>query len=306
MVDNRSSDLSVAIAAFGDRPDWAPLLGPSATAHDRWLAAVVLGAQGRYAAACALLERVHADPLAPLAVRAHASVTRAAHLRQLGGHGVARRWDAAGLALATRSGGDRPTDHDDWSSVLGADCGFGPEGARLDALIGLAADAIGLGDYQAADRLLLRVERDVTKQSSWRPSVRLFWVRAELALSRQRPVEAVRWARRAVELSGVGGSLRHKIKSELVFTVADSANGIAGVVTVSRLNSLVKRVMGTDLRTLEWVVLLLLADQLAGAEPARSTTFRQSGLAVLKEVRRSSDPLGRRVLDLSPWVPDLG
>jgi hypothetical protein len=273
------------------------------------LAAVVLGAHGRYAAAGALLDGLYADPRAPVTVRAHASVTRAAHLRQLGGHAAARHWDARGLALATEadtsSEGDRYDIHDDRYCPDGDGYGLGPRGARLDALIGLAADAVGLGEHGIADRLLHRVERALVKQVTWRPSVRLSWVRAELALSRQCPAEAARWAGRAVQLSSAAGATRHEIKSALVLVVAESTGGIGCVEAVNRLNVLADRAAGLDLRTLEWVVLLLLAGQLADVQPDRAMACRRSGLAILRDIRRSSDPLGRRVLDSSPWVPDL-
>lgn len=295
----------LARAAFGDRPDLVPAPGRPRDAGDRWLAAVVLGALGRYAAAAALLDGLTADPRTSPVLRAHASVTRAAHLRQLGGHADARRWDARGLAFATgaveadrvggRAGGIR--DEDDRY-------GLGPAGARLDALIGLAADAVGLGDAETADRLLHRVERDNVKQISWRSSVRLSWVRAELALSQQRPAEAVPWAGRAVELSRDAGAVRHRLKSELVLVVSESTTGTGCDEAVSRLNALAEGVAGAGLRTLEWVVSLLLADWLADRDPDLADAHRRNGLATLREIRRASDPLGRRVFDRSPWVPD--
>ena len=86
-------------AAFGDAPERVP---PGAgDPEERWLVAVALGGQGHYAAAAAELERLAAGPGVPARVRAHAAVTRAAHLRQLGGHAAARAHDARGLRLAT-------------------------------------------------------------------------------------------------------------------------------------------------------------------------------------------------------------
>jgi hypothetical protein len=59
------------------------------------------------------------------------------------------------------------------------------------------------------------------------------------------------------------------------------------------------------LDTLEWVSHTLLAAVMEATEPARSTERRRSGLLILREIRRRSDPLGRSVFDASPWVPSL-
>lgn len=86
-------------AAFGDRPDLVITARP-AQPRDRWLAAVVLGGQGRYAAAAVLLDELIAgrDPV----LAAFAASTLASHRRQLGGHAAARVLDATGLhRLAT-------------------------------------------------------------------------------------------------------------------------------------------------------------------------------------------------------------
>ena len=109
-------------AAFGSTPHRIPRA--AVDPEERWLVAVALGGQGYYAAAAAELERLTADPAVPLRVAAHAAVTRAAHLRQLGGHAVARSWDARGLRLATAA------------SVGSAHCdGTDAGAARIDALV---------------------------------------------------------------------------------------------------------------------------------------------------------------------------
>ncbi len=121
----------IANAAFGDDPGRWPL--PTAqSAEELWLRAVVAGGQGRYASAyadLAYLRRVHrVGRLASLA-----NSTQASFLRQLGRHDEARGWD--GRALAT-AGGDA-------------------EGIA-DALIGLAADALGVGRFAASAAALRR------------------------------------------------------------------------------------------------------------------------------------------------------
>ena len=86
---------------FGSTPHRSPPRGRRP--RERWLVAVALGGQGHYAAAAAELERLAADPPSRGGSPSHAAVTRAAHLRQLGGHAVARSWDARGAAPGTRT-----------------------------------------------------------------------------------------------------------------------------------------------------------------------------------------------------------
>ncbi len=84
-------------AAFGSDPlpDPAVVRG-SGSPRERLLAAIVLGAQGRYAAAATLLDRLRheADPV----TASLAASTLASHRRQLGGHRLARALDGEGLA----------------------------------------------------------------------------------------------------------------------------------------------------------------------------------------------------------------
>jgi hypothetical protein len=181
-------------AAFGDQPGRWPL--PSATTpHQLWLRAVAAGGQGRYANAVAdlgvLRGRVSAGLLASLA---HS--TQASFLRQLGWHALARGWDGRALSLA------------------GAD----PE-ARADALIGLAADALGVGRFAAAATLLARVEPMLVPD---RLAVRRGWVSAELAMATGDGATAVRHAEEAVELAGAMPvpSARHRVKSDVVLAAA--------------------------------------------------------------------------------------
>src|ERR1700733_13494237 len=123
---------TLAAAAFGDQPALWPLPTAS-TPSELWLRAVAAGGQGRYGSAyrdLALLRRGAASGrlVTPLVSLAHS--TQGSFLRQLGWHTRARGWDGRALALA------------------GAD----PE-ARADALIGLAADALGVRRFPAAATL---------------------------------------------------------------------------------------------------------------------------------------------------------
>lgn len=189
-------------AAFGDQPDRWPL--PAATTpSELWLRAVAAGGQGRYGSAyrdLAVLRRC--VPAGRLASLAHS--TQGSFLRQLGWHARARGWDGRALALA------------------GAD-----SEARADALIGLAADALGVGRFGAAATLLARADPElaacpVRGAVPDRLPVRRRWVAAELAMARGDGAIAVRHAEEAVELARAveRPSERHRVKSDVVLAAA--------------------------------------------------------------------------------------
>jgi hypothetical protein len=193
--------VSLTAAAFGGEPGAWPL--PSAaTPPQLWLRAVAAGGQGRFASArtdlAALLRDASAGPLASLAHSTAGSL-----LRQLGWHTLARGCDGRAAALA------------------GAD----PE-ARADALIGLAADALGVGRFAACATLLARSTEVTATIPAHRLAVRRGWVTAELAMATGDGVTAVRHAERAVELAaepsgaGCARSARHQVKSEVVLAAA--------------------------------------------------------------------------------------
>jgi hypothetical protein len=244
---------AVRQAAFGDRPDLPVRVRPGTAPVERWLVAVALGGQGRYAAAAAELGRLLADPSVPTAVAAHAAITRAAHRRQQGGHAAARPDDALGLRLALAAGGrGDPT-------VDGTDA----RAARIDALVGLAADAVGLGAAAVAVRLLDRADREAEDHPSWRPAVRTGWVRAEVALLRGRADEAVPPAERALAGARVAGSARHVLKSRLVLVVARGAAGVlAPADAVEELDAIGTGCARLRQLPLEWPCALAAADLL--------------------------------------------
>jgi hypothetical protein len=193
---------TLATAAFGNEPGRWPL--PTATTpHQLWLRAVASGGQGRYGSAygdLALLRRSLADRR--LVSLAHS--TQGSLLRQLGWHTLARGWDGRALALA----------------------GTDPE-ARADALIGLAADALGVGRLAAAATLLTRADAalgpaQLPVHVADRLAVRRRWVAAELAMATGEGAIAVRHAEEAVELAQamVVASARHRVKSDVVLAAA--------------------------------------------------------------------------------------
>lgn len=187
----------LADVAFGADPGRWPL--PSARgAEQLWLRAVGAGGQGRYAAARAdLTELIRSEPAGrwrSLALAAHASF-----LRQLGWH-----WRAHDL------------DGQAWAA------GAGDPESGVDALSGLAADALGVGRLAASAALLARAEDLAVRGVPDRQLVRLAWVHAELAMAGGDGECAVRHARRAVELAAQAAppSQRHRVKSDVVLAAA--------------------------------------------------------------------------------------
>jgi hypothetical protein len=272
-------------AAFGDRPD--AHVGGTAPGRDRWLAAVVLGGQGRYAAAAALLGELlrHPDPV----LASLAASTLGSHRRQVGGHAVARRLDAAALAgLGAARGWDGDRD------------GVDLLGARSDALLGLAADALGTGRLSTARRLIATA--DGLGDVGWRGQVRLRWVRAEVELAAGRPDAALPHAEAALRRARAAGAARHLAKSEMVLSATLATCG--GVTERLRARHLaedvVDRAMEYGLLPLVWPSSLLLAD----LDPGRADRHRRRAAGALHCVLRRSDPVARRLAASSPWVPD--
>jgi hypothetical protein len=189
----------IANAAFGDAPQQWPL--PAAQCvEELWLRAVVAGGQGRYASANADLASVRrAHRSGRLASLAHS--THASFLRQLGWHDKARGWDGRAFAVAS---GD-------------------PE-AVGDALIGLAADALGVGRFAASAAALERAA-GLLDGGPPRLAVRLAWVSAELAMVTGDGAAALGHAERACDLATPLGSTRHRVKSDVVLAAALCSDG---------------------------------------------------------------------------------
>ena len=249
---------TLAAAAFGDQPAHWPL--PTATTPNQlWLRAVAAGGQGRYGSAyrdLAVLRRGAAS--GRLVSLAHS--TQGSFLRQLGWHAPARGWDGRALALA------------------GAD----PE-ARGDALIGLAADALGVGRFATAAALLARADSamaacPIRGAVPDRLPVRRRWVGAELAMACGDGAVAVRRAEEAVELAQAMGqaSERHRVKSEVVLAAALCSAGDterARVVAEAALDATGR----SGLIPLRWAVACLLID-------IRSVTFSAQKLVEIRDV----------------------
>ncbi|RSD22189.1 hypothetical protein [Amycolatopsis eburnea] len=277
-------------AAFGSDPLPDPAVlrgGGSGSGKERLLAAVVLGAQGRYAAAATLLGRLRhdADPV----TASLAATTLASHRRQLGGHRLARALD--GEALAKVAGLESEPDPD----------GLDAAGARADAFLGLAADNLALGRQQAARRLAARAAEE---HAGWRACVRGGWVGAEIELAAGHGAAAVAPAERAFQTAVARGARRHAVKSGIVLAVAVRAAGRPDHREIS--DGLVGNALATaeecELLSLLWPAALVAAD----LRPGHAEEYRFRVAQVLHAVLRSADPCGRRIAGESPWVPDPG
>lgn len=221
---------TLADAAFGIDPARWPL--PAAhTPEQHWHRAVAAGGQGRYA--CAQSELAMVGGTGPVA--SLAASTTASFLRQLGWHDRARGWDGWALGLAV------------------------DDEARADALIGLAADALGVGRVALSARLLDLARAAVDAAGVPRLPIRLAWVSAELAMVTGRGADAVAHAERAVALAARGPSVRHAVKSDVVRAAAACCAGDVDGARASADRAL-RAAQQWDLVPLTWALACLLAD----------------------------------------------
>jgi hypothetical protein len=278
-------------AAFGGNPGADVAKAATGTPRQRWLAAVVLGGQGRYAAATALLTELRhtADPV----LASLAASTLASQRRQVGGHAAARRLD--GEALARLAGVEPVADDPDCVDAAGA---------LTDALTGLAADAIGVGGparrlhVVAADT----VERlGGTEGHRWRSAVRLDWVRAEIELAAGRPADALVPAERAVAVATAAGAVRHRVKSRMV--LAATLANLHDVVSKERAEALLECDLrhneALGLTPLVWPCALLLGE----LRPDGAAGWHERAKGVLSCVLLRADPVARSLAAASVWVP---
>jgi hypothetical protein len=245
---------TLAAAAFGNQPQSWPL--PTATTPNQlWLRAVASGGQGRYGTAyCDLAELRRSGHDGRLLSLAHS--TQGSFLRQLGWHALARGWDGRALAVA------------------GADAE-----ARADALIGLAADALGVGRFAAAATLLTRADSVlVPALVPDRLPVRRRWVAAELAMATGDGQTAVRHATEAVERAQTMdiASARHRVKSQVVLAAALCSAG-----AVDRARAVAEAALDATerlgLTPLRWALACLLID-------IASVTFSARKLCEIRDI----------------------
>lgn len=211
-----------------------------------WLTAVTLGACGRYGEALALLDSFDTGATE----YSMAMSLKASLLRQLGCHDLARQADSKAMSKASTAG------------------------SAMEAMTGLAADAVGLN---VPDEAVASIERagelleqmlntGGTEAAWWRHHIRVEWVRCEIALMQSRFDEAAAHAGRALELAETANAPRHVAKSLLFLAVAQIEQG---------------RQQEAQAQLNRAIVLSASMGYLAGAWPAH---------AVLAELIRDTDP----------------
>jgi len=161
---------------------------------ERWLEAYAAATRGEFPRAISLAEALASNGKSRV-LRVYGSITAGSALRQTGRYREAARHDRVALSLARDSS------------------------ERTHALIGLAADAIGLGHASLCGRRLAEAAARAPGDD-WRCAVRLDWVRTERALAIGRADGAVTAARRALRRSIEADARRHVSKSHLFLGAA--------------------------------------------------------------------------------------
>ncbi len=242
-----------------------------------WLLGVAFSAAGRYGTAL----RVLAPLVAAGGPGAHvpetrlfaglAAATAASVQRGLGRHAEARELDTQGLSYAT-----------------------GMNEPLFDCTLGLASDAVGLGDLAEA-RERLSAAADLVRgrtDESWRQRVRLDWARAEVALLGEDPAEAATASLAAVDRAEGARAPRHVAKGLLFLGVSQvQAGGSEAIATLRRAATLAE---GVGALPVAWQARALLGALVAGSDPeesSRSLAAARSAVLSMAE-------------DLSPDVRD--
>jgi tetratricopeptide (TPR) repeat protein len=229
-----------------------------------WLLGVCLSAAGRYGAALTVLEPLAAATPAAAERRVFSSLagaTLASVARQLGRHVEGRAADERALSLAGESAE-----------------------AQFDAQLGLAADAVGLGEADVAEAALERAAALVEGRTDWwRQRVRTDWVRAEVALLRDRPEDAVRRAEAAVTLAETSGAPRHVAKGLLFEGVAHVQTGAAEAAesALRRAATLAESLGATPL---VWPARAMLGALIAEAHPAEGAAALGAARGVVRQI----------------------
>ena len=253
-------------------------------AQAAWLLGVALAARGRFGAALTVLaplvETAGDDdvPAQSVLYASLASATIASVHRQLGRHEIAQQADLSALAL-----------------------GEGDDEATFDALVGLVADAVGLGEVtRASERLaeaavLLPVEPGDGSDRWWRQRIRLDWAGVELALLEGRSQDAVQAAGAAITRAEQAGAPRHVAKGLLFLGLAHLAGGAEPTAPTDRANAVTALRRAADVAEqvgaapLIWPARALLgavitpADERPTGEGAVSLTIARAAVLTIAE-----------------------
>lgn len=227
-----------------------------------WLLGVALSASGHYGGALRVLGPLHeaADQSAP-ETRLFASLaaaTAASVHRGLGRHDAARDLDEAGLAMAA-----------------------GISEAAFDATLGLATDAVGLGDVDTARARLAEAEGLLAGHDDewWRQRVRFDWARAEAALLADDPTEALAAAVASVQRAEAARAPRHVAKGLLFQGVAEVQGGSPeAAATLRRAATLAEGLVALPVA---WQARALLGALLPGDEGTKSLAAARSAVLTI-------------------------
>ena len=232
-----------------------------------WLLGVCLSSAGRYGSALQILEPV-ATPEGDVGPElqifaALASASAASVHRQLGRHGAARTYDEQGLARTDGTGE-----------------------AAFDCLLGLAADAVGLGEKAAAQEHLAAAQTLAEGRAEWwRQRVRLGWLDAEVGLLVGDGEAAATAAEQAVDLAERSGAPRHVAKGLLFLGVAQlEAGRLDDAATALKRGGLLAESLGT--LPLLWPTRAVLGALLAESDPKQSTKCLASARATVETIAK--------------------
>jgi hypothetical protein len=232
-----------------------------------WLLGVALSASGRYGGSLRVLvplveagEGAAGDDLGPeiRLFAALAAATAASVHRGIGRHDTAAAMDGRGLAL---------TD--------------GPGEASFDCLLGLASDAVGSGELDAARERIAACEAVIEGRGGdwWRQRVRLDWARAEVALLADEPHQAILAAAGAVVGAEAARAPRHVAKGLLFQGVAELQAGSSdALATLRRSASLAERLAAVPLVWQSRALIGALLGGEASAEGSRSLAAARSAV----------------------------
>lgn len=255
----------------------------------RWKAAVEAGGRGEYASALTDLARLGVDvrsahgsmPRDPdaAALLSLCRSTTASLLRQGGRHDLAQGVDGhafAAVAMVDPAPG----------TVAAADP---VRAARADALIGLAADNLGLLRFGASGRLLDRARKLLSPEGwasaervDWltlgRCRLRWEWVSAELGLYSGNTAAGLSHAEAGTalvrHLSATSGvPARHRVKTSLIHAAALAGVGEIGV-SATRARDVVVDAGERGLLPLEWAGLSLLTG-IGAASASEEERYRE-------------------------------
>ena len=232
-----------------------------------WLLGVCLSSAGRYGSALQILDPV-ATPDGEVGpdlqiFAALASASAASVHRQLGRHATARTYDEQGLARTDGSGE-----------------------AAFDCLLGLAADAVGLGDKAAAQEQLAAAQELAEGRADWwRQRVRLGWLDAEVGLLVGDGDAAATAAEQAVDLAERSGAPRHVAKGLLFLGVAQlEAGRLDEAATALKRGGLLAESLGT--LPLLWPTRAVLGALLAESDPKQSSRCLASARATVETIAK--------------------